>query len=166
MKVKTYACYCCSKHHDGLVKPLDNPCEDSVCLGHMQPCYHSTVSDKRFMQWMKEERDEHLHKWIHLQHLPINRQTCLCFGENGMNNVFGPENDNLHIEFEPKTRHKRVENLSCYRNIFEKFSHVANQAAAELKTNFMNCYCCGAWEKHRSGCLNDYDDNYDSACSG
>ena len=46
MKVKTFACYCCSVHRDDLATPLDNPCEDCVRLGRTQPCYHTSISGR------------------------------------------------------------------------------------------------------------------------
>jgi hypothetical protein len=135
MKVKTFACYCCSVHRNNLATPLDNPCEDCIWLGRMQPCFHISITDEGLIERLKGEREDHLRTWPHLQHLPYNGQSRLQIGNDGMKIVLDPASDNLHIEYEPNTRLERV----AYCNLLEKELHLRNldfalnQTTPELK---------------------------------
>jgi len=77
MKAKKYACYCCTIHRDELTKPNENPCNDCICLQNTQPCYHKSECDENILERMKEERDECLVNWPHLQSLPYGRLSRL-----------------------------------------------------------------------------------------
>lgn len=135
MKVKTYACYCCPVHRDNLARPLENPCEDCVRLGKTQPCYHTKISDESVIERMREEMQDLLHTWYHLHHLPFNGRSRLRFSNYGVNNIIDPANDNLHIDFEPRTRIERVQ----HRNLLESelrlhnITHLSNHTTAEIK---------------------------------
>ena len=116
MKVKKYACYCCNVHRDDLCKPLDSPCEDCVRLGRTDPCYHHTMSDEALIERLREEREETVLAWPHLQRLPFNGRSRIRVGNHGMNAVIDPKQDNLHIEFEPRSRMERVAQRSLFEN--------------------------------------------------
>jgi hypothetical protein len=115
MKVKKYACYCCSIHRDDLCKPQDPPCEDCIRLGSSEACYHTTMSDESLMERLREEREETVRAWPHLQRLPFNARSRIRVGNHGMNAVLDPKQDSLHIEFEPRSRMERVNQ----RHLFE-----------------------------------------------
>jgi len=77
MKANTYACFCCSIHWDDLTKPSETPCDDCMHLNRTQPCYQRSECDETIIEWMKEERDECLRNWPHLQSLPYGRLSRL-----------------------------------------------------------------------------------------
>ncbi len=117
MKVKKYACYCCNVHRDDLARPLPTPCADCVRLGRTLPCYHTAMSDENLIQRLRLERDEQVRTWPHLQQLfPFNGRSRIRVGSHGMNTVLEPQNDNLHIEYEPNSRMERVAQRSLFEN--------------------------------------------------
>jgi hypothetical protein len=135
MKVKKYACYCCTIHRDNLTKPLDLPCVDCVRIGCTEPCYHMPMSDESLIERLREEREDNLRAWPHLQRLPFNGRSRIRVSNHGMNTILDPKDDNLHIEFEPKTRIDRVSQRSLFEAeiLLRGLGETVNKSTAELR---------------------------------
>jgi hypothetical protein len=131
MKAKKYACYCCTIHRDELTKPNENPCNDCTRLQNTQPCYHKSECDENILERMKEERDECLVNWPHLQSLPYGRLSRLRCGDTE-ETMQATNRDPLHIEYEPISRGEKV----AYCNLLEMEAKLRNLAhLVRLPTN-------------------------------
>jgi hypothetical protein len=83
MKNKIYACYCCNIHRDALATPNTAQCNDCLRLGRTEPCYHQVVSDENLMGRLKQERQDLLQSWPHLNRYPYTG-TKIRFGSTGV----------------------------------------------------------------------------------
>jgi uncharacterized protein CbrC (UPF0167 family) len=136
MKVKKFACYCCNVHRDDLVKPLDPPCNDCVRLNRThRPCYHTPICDEALLERLREERDELVSHWGHLQQFEaFQTLSRLRFGNTDLS-VNSSISDPFHIEYQPQSRQDRI----LFRNLLDAearlrgFNEWNNLNVAELK---------------------------------
>jgi len=135
MKVNILACYCCNRHRDDLAKPMDVRCEFCTGRGSTHPCYHTEVSDEGIIERMREEWQEHLNAWPHLNNLPFNGRSRLRSGNNDISNVVTPDRDPLHVEFVPASRMEREQQRKLFQRelLLRNMAHLNNLPTAEIR---------------------------------
>jgi hypothetical protein len=135
MNVSILACYCCNCHRDNLLKLMDTQCYDCICQGITHLCYHTPVSDKGFIEQMREEREDQLTAWPHLKNFPFIGRSRLRCGNTVVSNVLPPDRDPLHIEFIPATRMERDQQRTLFKQelLLRNLVHLSDRPASEIQ---------------------------------
>lgn len=135
MKVALFACYCCNRHRDDLLKPMDTQCSDCIRLGSNFPCFHTPVSDEGIIDRMRVERQDQLNAWPHLNNYPFNGRSRLRCGTNDVNNVVAADQDPLHIEFIPVTRMERDQQRKLFKAelLLRNLLHMMDRPTSEMQ---------------------------------